>query len=123
MQISAENRLENRKTRRETGEARGTTWNFDVEMDVGAPAPQEPPRQEAIPTVPPHARPPRRKDSGSEHSCPKSAQLLHARHARLPVVGNVRTRERKYFQDAWEESRRTAPAEEVKLGVEVDPDT
>ena len=55
-------------SRRETIEARGTKWNFDVEMDSGIPRPTlEPPRDEGmptatapmeIPTVPPPAPPP-----------------------------------------------------------------
>ena len=42
-------------SRRETGEARGTKWHFDVEMDISVPAPLEPPSPEAIPTVLPPA--------------------------------------------------------------------
>ena len=55
-------------SRRETIEARGTKWNFDVEMDSGIPGPiLEPRRDEGmptaaasmeIPTVPPPAPPP-----------------------------------------------------------------
>ena len=33
------------------------------------------------------------------------------------------TRECKTYQDAWDESRRTAAAEEAKRGVAADPDT
>ena len=55
-------------SRRETIEARGTKWNFDVEMDSGIPGPTLEPRRDEgmptgatpmeIPTVPPPARPP-----------------------------------------------------------------
>ena len=88
--------------RRETVEARGTKWNFDVEMDSGISGPPVASRpdegmstattQREIPTVPPPAPPPEehvkectRKHSGSEHSGQKSVELLDALHARLPV--------------------------------------
>ena len=55
-------------SRRETIEARGTKWNFDVEMDSGIPGPTLEPRRDEgmptatapmeIPTVPPPAPPP-----------------------------------------------------------------
>ena len=55
-------------SRREMIEARGTKWNFDVEMDSGVPGPTLEPRRDEgmptatgsmeIPTVPPPARPP-----------------------------------------------------------------
>ena len=41
-------------SRRETCEARGTKWNFDVEMEFGTPVQLEPPRQEASQTPPPY---------------------------------------------------------------------
>ena len=54
-------------SRRETIEARGTKWNFDVEMDSGVPGPTLEPRRDEgmptatvpseIPTVPPPAPP------------------------------------------------------------------
>ena len=57
-------------SRRETIEARGTKWNFDVEMDSGIPGPTLEPRRDEgmptgaapmeIPTVPPPAPPPER---------------------------------------------------------------
>ena len=37
--------------------------------------------------------------------------------------GKSHTRECKTFQDAWEDSRRTASAEEARRGIVVDPDT
>ena len=44
------------------------------------------------------------KHSGSEPSGQKSAELLDARHARLPVLGShTHTRECKSNQDAWDE--------------------
>ena len=94
--------------RRETGEEHCTKLNFDVEVDGGVQAPLEPPRQEAIPTVPPT------KHSESRHAGLKSAELLDAQHVRLPVLGNLTLVTAKTFQDAWEESRRTATAEEVE---------
>ena len=55
-------------SRRETIEARGTKWNFDVEVDSGIPGPTLKPRRDEgmstatapmeIPTVPPPAPPP-----------------------------------------------------------------
>ena len=55
-------------SRRDTIEARGTKWNFDVEMDSGIPGPTLEPRRDEgmptaaapmeIPTVPPPAPPP-----------------------------------------------------------------
>ena len=54
------------------------------------------------------------KHSGSELSGLKSAELLDAQHARLSVRGShTHTRECKTFQDAWEDSRRTASPEEA----------
>ena len=69
MQISsAENLLVEQWSRRETIEARGTKWNFDVEMDSGISGPPVTSRSDEglltatapreIPTVPPHAPPP-----------------------------------------------------------------
>ena len=59
-------------SRRETIEARGTNWNFDVEMDSGIPGPTLEPRQDEgmptatapmeIPTVPPPAPPPEKHE-------------------------------------------------------------
>ena len=40
-----------------------------------------------------------------------------------PGPWKSRTRECKTYQDAWDESRRTASAEEAKRGVAADPDT
>ena len=40
-----------------------------------------------------------------------------------PGPGKSHTRERKTYQDAWDESRRTAAEEEAKRGVAADPDT
>ena len=60
----------------------------------------------------------RKKHSGSEPSGQKSAELLVAWRARLLVW-----RSHKTYQDAWDESRRTASVEEAKRGVAADPDT
>ena len=64
----AEKPPEEQWSRRETVEARGTKWNFDVEMDSGIPGPTLDPRRDEgmptatapmeIPTVPPPAPPP-----------------------------------------------------------------
>ena len=64
-----------------------------------------------------------RKHSGSEPSGQKPAELLCARHVRRLVWGSPHTRECKTYQDAWDESRRTASAEEAKCGIVGDPDT
>ena len=66
----AENLLENHGVDGETIEARGTKWNFDVEMDSGISGPTLEPRRDEgmptgaapieIPTVPPPAPPPER---------------------------------------------------------------
>ena len=123
---------------RETGEAHGTTWNFDVEMDTGVPAPlwnhddrmifqqyfhlhhlrhhttvKNPGCVDKVCT---------RKHSGSELSGPKSAELRNAL-CETPSLEKSHTRECKTFRDAWEESRRTATAEEVGRGVAMDSDT
>ena len=74
-------------SRRETIEARGTKWNFDVEMDSGIPRPTlEPRRDEGMPTgaapmefptVPPPAPPP-------EEQVPEMrGQGVHAKALRI----------------------------------------
>ena len=108
---------------RETGEARGTNWNFDVDMDVGVPAPLELRRQEVIPTVPPPALPPEHDSQESKMRVSEVGRPLGCPACETPGPGKSHTRECKTCQDAWEESRRTATAEEVKRGVEVDQDT
>ena len=94
-------------SQRETIEARGTKWNFDVERDSGIPGPTlEPRRDEGMPTATApiqyihlHLRQKStylkcevkectRKHSGSELSGQKSADLPDARHVRLPVRGS-----------------------------------
>ena len=45
-------------SRRETLDARGTKWYFDVEIDTGVPAPLEVRRREEIPTIPAPVPPP-----------------------------------------------------------------
>ena len=91
--------------RRETVEARGTKWNFDVEMDFGVSGPPVTSRPDGgmptatapreIPTVPPPAPSPeehvheiRGQGVHAEPSGQKSAELLDARHTRLPVRGS-----------------------------------
>ena len=132
-------------SRRETIEARGTKWNFDVEMDSGIPGPTLEPRRDEgmptgaapmeIPTVPPPAPPP-------EEQVPEiRSQGVHAKALRIrafwsevgktpgcaacetPGPGKSHTRECKTYQDAWEDSRRTASAEEARRGIVGDPDT
>ena len=132
-------------SRRETVEARGTKWNFDVEMDSGIPGPTLEPRRDEgmptatapmeIPTVPPPAPPPQ------EHVPEMRGQGVHAKALRIrafwPEIGRTpgcpacetpgpvksHTRECKTYQDAWEDSRRTASAEEARRGIVGDPDT
>ena len=107
-------------SRRETIEARGTKWNFDVEMDSGLSGPTLASRpdegmptataQEEIPTVPP-------PDS---HVPEIRGQGVHAPGMRDSWSGEV-THSRMH--NAWDESLRTASAEEAKRGVVADPDT
>ena len=132
-------------SRRETIEARGTKWNFDVEMDSGIPGPTLEPRRDErmptatepmeIPTVPPPAPPP------EEHVPEMRGQGVHAKALRIrafwseigrtpgcpacetPGPGKSHTRECKTYQDAWEDSRRTASAEEARRGIVGDLDT
>ena len=132
-------------SRRETVEARGTKWNFDVEMDSGVSGPpvtsrpdEEMPTataREEIPTVPPRALPP------EEHVPEIRGQGVHAKALRIRAfwseigrtlgclacetfgLGKSHTRECKTYQDAWEDSRRTASAEEAKRGIGGDLDT
>ena len=126
-------------SRRETVEARGTKWNFDVEMDSGVSGPpvtsrpdEEMPTataREEIPTVPPPAPLP------EEHMPEIRGQGVHAKALRIrafwseigrtpgclayetPGPGKSHTRECKTYQDAWDESRRTALTEEAKRGI------
>ena len=130
---------------RETVEVRGTKWNFDMEMDPGISGPhvtlrpdEEMPTATArgeIPTVPPPAPPP------EEHMPEMRGQGVHAKALRIRAFwseigrtpgcpacensgpGKSHTRECKTYQDAWDESRRTASAEETKRGIVGDPDT
>ena len=111
-------------SRRETGEARGTKWHFVVEMDVGVPASVVPPRLEAIPTGLRPALSPRHDSQESEmRGLGVDAMAIRIRAfwcavGRTPGcpafetrgLGDSDTRECKTFQDAWEESRRTATA-------------
>ena len=86
-----------------------------------------------IPTVPPPAP--------EEHVPEMRGQGVHAKAPRIrafwseigrtpgcpacetPGPGKSHTRECKSYQDAWDESRRTASAEEAKRGIVGDPDT
>ena len=88
-----------------------------------------------IPTVPPPAPPP------EEHVPEMRGQGVHAKALRIrafwskigrtpgcpacetPGPGKPHTRECKTYQDAWDESRRTASAEEAKRGIVGDRDT
>ena len=113
-------------------------------MDSGIPGPQVTSRPDEgmptatapmeIPTVPPPPPPP------EEHVHEMRGQGVHAKALRIrafwseigrtrgcpacetPGPGKSHTRECKSYQDAWDESRRTASAEEAKRGIE-DPDT
>ena len=128
-------------SRRETAEARGWNWNIDVGMDTGIPGPplesrrdEEMPSETVrreIPTVPQPDR----------HVPEMRGQGVHAKALRIksfwseigrtpgcpacetPGPGKSHTRECKAHQDAWEESRQTATAEEAKRGVDKDPDS
>ena len=132
-------------SRRETVEARGTIWNVDVEMDSGISGPLVTSRPDEgmptatarveIPTVPPPAPPPK------ERVPEMRGQGVHAKALRIsafwseigrtpgcpacetPGPGKSHTRECKTYQDDWDESRRTALAEEAKRGIVGDPDT
>ena len=64
------------------GEARGTKWNFDVEMNAGVPAPLGPRRQEEIPTVPPRAHPPQHDSQEPE----MRGQGVHTKALRIRAV-------------------------------------
>ena len=127
-------------SRRETMESRGTKWNFDVEMDSGISGPPMASRpdegmptataQEKIPTVPPPA--PSARQSRARNARTRSArestqdQSLLVRNRQnaaceTPGPGKSHTRECKTYQDALDESRRTASTEEAKRVA--DPDT
>ena len=115
-------------SRRETIEARGTKWNFDVEMDSGIPGPTlEPRRNEGMPTatapmeilfvLPPAPSP-------EEHVPEMRGQGVHAKALRIrafwteigrtpgclacetPGPGKSHTGECKTYQDAWEQHQR-----------------
>ena len=82
---------------RETIEARVTKWNFDVEMDTGVPGHKRrfqrylhlPLRHNMTVMYPKcENKECTRRNSGPELSGQKSAQLLDAQHARLPVQGS-----------------------------------
>ena len=130
-------------SRRETVEARGTKWNFDVEVDSGI---SEPPLEsrpdEGMPTATAQGEIPQylhfhlrqkntcpkcehkectRKQSGSEPSGRKSAEFPDARQT--PGLVKSHTRECKSCQYAWEDSRQQQSAEEAKRGIGGDLDT
>ena len=65
-----------------------------------------------------------RKHSGSELSDQKSDRSPECPACeKLLVQRKSHTRECKTYQDAWEDSRRTASAEEARRGIVGDPDT
>ena len=98
-------------SRRETVEARGTKWNFDVEMDSGIPGPQVTSRpdeemptvtaREEIPTVPPPVPPPKEhvfemqvhSNSGGGDVAAKTKMVIcdpsYANPAKTKVIGKV----------------------------------
>ena len=116
-----------------------------MEMDSGIRGPTlEPHRDEGmptglapmeIPTVPPPAPPP------EEQVLEMRSQGVHAKALRIRAFwseigrtpgcaacetlgpGKSHTRECKTNRDAWEDSRRTASAEEARRGIVGDPDT
>ena len=122
-----------------------TIWNFDVDMDSGIPGPTLEPRRDEgmptatapmeIPTVPPPE--PLPEEQVSEiRSLRVHAKALRIRAfwseigrtpgcaaCETPGPGKTHTRECKTYQDAWEDSRRTASAEEARRGIVGDPDT
>ena len=126
-------------SRRETVEARGTKWNFDVGMEEprqDEEMPSATARQE-IPTVLLLAPPPQHDSHVPEFR----GQGVHAKALRIrsfwsdigrtpgcpacetPGPGKSHTRECKAHQDAWEESRQTVRAEEAKRGIVGNPDS
>ena len=98
-------------SRRETIEARGTKWNFDVEMDSGIPGPTLEPRRDEgmptaaapmeIPTVPPPAPPPEKHEfetqvhnnSGGGDVAAKTRMVIcdppYMNPAKTKVIGKV----------------------------------
>ena len=128
-----------------TIEARGTKWNFDVEMDSGTPGPTVEPRRDEgmptatapmeIPTVPPLAPPP------EEYVPEMGGQGVHAKAIRIrafwseigrtpgcpacetPGVGNHTRVNARRIKMPGKISRRTASAEEARRGNVGDPDT
>ena len=133
------------RSRRETIEVRGTKWNFDVKMESGICGPTLETRRDEgmptgaapmeIPTVPPSGPLP-------EEQVPEMrGQGVHAKALRIRAFwseigrtprctacetlgpGTSHTRECKTYQDSWEDSRRTASAEEARGGIVGDPDT
>ena len=71
-----------------------------------------------IPTVPPPAPPP------EEHVPEMRGQGVHAKALGIRAFwSEIGTRECMTYQDAWEDSRRTASAEEAKRGIGGDLDT
>ena len=98
-------------SRRETIEARGTKWNFDVEMDSGMPGPTLEPRRDEgmptstpieIPTASPHLHPPPeehvfetqvRSNSGGGDVAAKTEMVIYdpsyADPAKTKVIGKV----------------------------------
>ena len=91
--------------------------------------------REEIPTVPPIAPPPKehvaemRGQGVHVESTQDQIFLVRNRHnswmpaCETPGPGKSHTRECKLYQDAWDESRRAASAEEAKRGIVGDPDT
>ena len=106
--------------RRETVEARGTKWNFDVEMDSGVSGPPVTSRPHGgmptatapreIQTVPPPA------PSPQEHVHEILGQGVHAE------LSGQKSAELLDALDAWDESCPTASAEEAKRGIVGDRD-
>ena len=106
-------------------------------MDTGVPAPLEVRRHEEIPTasarVPP-SQPESQESVLRGHGVRGKALRIRAYWSEIgrtlgcpacetPGPGKAHTRECKAFQDVWEESRRTATAEEVKRGIVAESDT
>ena len=141
----AENLLESSRADVKRSRLEGRNGIFDVEIDngiSGRPVASRPDEEMStattegeLPTEPPSAPPP------EEHVPEMRGQGVHSKALRIrafwseigrtpgcpvcetPSPGKSHTRECKSHQDALDESRRTASAEEAKRGIVGDPDT
>ena len=125
----------------------GTIWNFDVEMDSGISGPHVTSRPDEgmstattqggdshvtcqqRPSACTSARNSRARNAStrSARECTKDQSILVRNRQntgmlgmRFPAPGKSHTGECRSNQDAWDESRRTASAEEAKRGIVAD---